>query len=179
MKFFETKHYFESSWEAVTLACWRKYPNDKTPHVKHVEILSREVDSETGILKTERLIMVSQKMPRILQRIFGADDCTYALEYSEVDPKQKTMVLKSVNLTFQNLMVISEKIDYRLNPTNLNQTQFTQSATLNAEGLMSRFASLVEEHSLKVFINNAKVGMLGFEQVLEKILSEQKAQATL
>jgi len=179
MKFFETKHYFESSWEAATLAVWRKYPNDKTPHVKHVEILSRELDPVTGILRTERLIVVSQSMPRLLQKLFGTDECSYALEYSEVDPNEKTMILKSMNLTFQNLMVVAEKIDYRVNPENQNQTQFIQSATLNANGLMSRFSSLVEDQSLKIFKNNAHIGKLGFEQVLERILNEQKVQSAL
>ncbi|PVV04391.1 hypothetical protein BB560_001119 [Smittium megazygosporum] len=179
MKFFETSYSFNSSWDATTLACWRKYPNDKTPHVKHVEILSRELDPTTGILKTERLIIVSQNVPRIITKMVGAQEQAYVLEYSEVDPSSKTLTLRSTNLTMKNFLAVTEHITYTPLESDPEKTIFKQNAVLSADGMMSRFATLIEDYSLKVFKANAIVGKLGFEQVLERILSEQRAQVPL
>lgn len=52
MKFFESQHEFDYSWEEVSTANWRKYCpwNDKTTHVIAVDTISRHVDPTTGIV---------------------------------------------------------------------------------------------------------------------------------
>ncbi|KAJ2365146.1 Phospholipid metabolism protein, partial [Coemansia sp. RSA 2611] len=112
MRLFEAAHVFKHDWETVSLANWRKYPNSKTPHVRHVEILNQDVDPSTGVLRTERLIMVQQNVPALVRRVFGGDT-SYVLEYSEVDPQQKTLVMQSQNLTFSNLLSVGERIEFR------------------------------------------------------------------
>ncbi|OLY82261.1 Protein UPS2, mitochondrial, partial [Smittium mucronatum] len=199
MKFYETSHLFNSPWDAVTLACWRKYPNDKTPHVKHVEILNRRVNPTTGCLETERLIMVAQNVPSLIKRILGTSGESFALEFSTVDPQTQQMSLTTVNLTLNNLIKVIERIEYRpllaipgskipqqqQQPDLLWQgeqkeqqqlpTEFYQSVQLSAEGLISRFSSIVEEYSLNTFKNNAIIGKLGFEQVLNAIMLEKQS----
>lgn len=53
MKFFESRHEFEYSWEEVSTANWRKYCpwNDKSTHVIAVDTLARSVDPVTGIVR--------------------------------------------------------------------------------------------------------------------------------
>ncbi|PVU89536.1 hypothetical protein BB559_003325 [Furculomyces boomerangus] len=177
MKFFETTHLFNSNWESTTLASWRKYPNDKAPHVKHVEIISREVDPISGKLKTERLILVEQKVPRLIKKILGATGESLCLEYSEVDPVTKEMSMTSINLTLSNLLSVTERIVYKPNEQDPTKTSFYQSANVSANGLISKFGSIVEDYSLRVFKDNALVGRMGFEQVLNIILQEQKSLA--
>lgn len=52
MKFFESQHEFDYSWEEVSTANWRKYCpwNDKSTHVIAVDTISRHVDPVTGIV---------------------------------------------------------------------------------------------------------------------------------
>lgn len=90
------------------MANWMKYPNDHTPHVVHVDYLSRRVDPETGILHTERLLSCRQNAPAFISRLFGGEDSSLFYEKSEVDPQGRSIVLRSRNLTFCNLIVVEE-----------------------------------------------------------------------
>lgn len=69
MKLFQTVHDFHYEWSLVSAANWQKYPNDNCPHVQHVDVLNRTVDPKTGILTTERLITVSQNVPRFISTV--------------------------------------------------------------------------------------------------------------
>ncbi|KAJ1961355.1 Phospholipid metabolism protein [Dipsacomyces acuminosporus] len=177
MRLFEATHVFKYDWDTVSLANWRKYPNDKTPHVRHVEILNQDIDSETGILRTERLIMVRQNVPTLIRKLFGGDT-SYVLEYSEVDPKERTLAMQSQNMTYSNLLSVGEHIVYKPDPENPAHTLFIQSAQLKASGAMYRFANRVEDFCFNRFTDNANIGKLGFEQVLSKILAERQALAS-
>ncbi|KAI7819752.1 hypothetical protein BX661DRAFT_147086 [Kickxella alabastrina] len=174
MRLFEATHVFKHDWETVSLANWRKYPNDKTPHVRHVEILNQDIDENTGILRTERLIMVTQNVPTLVRKIFGGDT-SYVLEYSEVDPAQQTMVMQSQNMTFSNLLSVGEHIVYKPDPENPRHTMFTQSAQVKASTALYRLANKVEDMCWNRFKDNAHVGKLGMEQVVSKILAERQA----
>ncbi|KAI9505671.1 Phospholipid metabolism protein [Coemansia spiralis] len=174
MRLFEATHVFKHDWETVSLANWRKYPNDKTPHVRHVEILNQDVDPETGVLRTERLIMVQQNVPTLLKKLFGGD-ASYVLEYSEVDPREKTLSMQSQNMTFSNLLSVGEHIVYKPDQENPKHTLFTQSAQLKATNTLCRFANKVEDMCWNRFNDNAHVGKLGLEQVLSKINAERQA----
>lgn len=67
MRLFATSHLFEHPFEQVSLASWRKYPNELSQQVLHVEILDRKVIPGTNILRTERLMVVRQSLPSILE----------------------------------------------------------------------------------------------------------------
>ncbi|KAJ1736408.1 Phospholipid metabolism protein [Coemansia sp. BCRC 34490] len=174
MRLFEATHVFRHDWDTVSLASWRKYPNDKTPHVRHVEVLNQEVDPETGVLRTERLIMVKQNVPTLLKKLFGGD-MSYVLEFSEVDPRKKSMVLQSQNMTFSNVLSVGEYILYQPDPDNRAHTQFVQSAQLKASSALCRFANKVEDMCWNRFKDNAHIGKLGLEQVVSTILAERQA----
>ena len=57
MKVFASNCTFDYSWEEVSTANWRKYCpwNDKSTHVVAVDILSRRVEPQTGIVRTPAL----------------------------------------------------------------------------------------------------------------------------
>ncbi|KAJ1958331.1 Phospholipid metabolism protein [Linderina pennispora] len=178
MRLFEATHVFKHDWDTVSLANWRKYPNDKTPHVRHVEVINQELDETTGILRMERLIMVKQNVPTLIRKLFGGD-VSYVLEYSEVDPKQRTLTMQSQNLTFGNLLSVGEHIVYKPDPENVKHTVFVQSAQVKAAGAMSRFASRVEDFCVNRFKDNASIGRMGLEQVVSTILAERKQAQTM
>jgi hypothetical protein len=100
MKLFEKEVQFEHPWDRVTLASWRKYPNDNSQHVLHVDILSREVCPKTGVLKTERLITCKQNVPSIIEW---------------VRRKKERYYLLFINYTFFNYLVSYIYIYFLLN----------------------------------------------------------------
>lgn len=69
MRLFKTVHDFDYSWHTVSAAQWQKYPNEHCPHVQHVDVLDSSVDPETGVLRIERLISVTQKAPGFILRV--------------------------------------------------------------------------------------------------------------
>ncbi|KAJ3121825.1 hypothetical protein HK098_003339 [Nowakowskiella sp. JEL0407] len=71
MKLFEQSHKFDHPWNTITLANYRKYPNDLSSHVLSVDILRREVDPSTGLLVTERLLCCKQALPPLASKVLG------------------------------------------------------------------------------------------------------------
>ena len=119
MKLFETTHTFFYNWSQVSAANWRKYPNDNCPHVVAIDVLDRQVDPETGILRTERLITCNQNIPGMLSRLCGGGCTTsYAREVSEIDPKNKVLKMTSCNLSMNHLINVTETVTYTEDPTD-------------------------------------------------------------
>ncbi|KAI5809005.1 PRELI-like family-domain-containing protein [Peziza echinospora] len=169
MKVFESKCTFDYSWEDVSRANWRKYCawNTQSTHVIAVDTLSRTVDPATGILITERLITCKQAAPRWLRAIFGTEE-SFVREISWVDPHKKTVTMKSMNLTFNNLLNIQETVLYAPDPENpQSKTLFKQDAQITAYGAFSRICNAIEDFSIERFGQNAQKGREGFESVLQ------------
>ncbi|KAJ3412946.1 hypothetical protein HDV05_008734 [Chytridiales sp. JEL 0842] len=113
-KLFEKTDYFDHSWATLTMANWRKYPNDYSKHVLSVDILSRQVDPKTGILRTERLICCKQSAPSLLRRMgLPIPEVAYFREISELDPKERHYTAKSVNLSMRSIMSVTETCIFR------------------------------------------------------------------
>jgi len=169
MRVFENTCTFDYSWANVSIANWRKYCawNTQSTHVIAVDTLDRSVDPSTGILRSERLITCKQNAPRWLMRLTGAE-VSYVREVSEVDPRTKTVVLRSVNLTGSNIMSVQEMVVYAPHPDHPDsKTVFKQDASITAYGAFSRICNAVEEWSVDRFGQNAQKGRMGFEAVLE------------
>lgn len=132
-----------------------------------VDTLDRTVDPHTGILRSERLITCKQNAPRWLLKLTGSE-VSYVREVSEVDVRNKTVTLRSVNLTGSNIVSVSETVVYSPHPDAPDtKTLFTQDASITAYGAFSRICNAVEEWSVERFGQNAQKGRMGFEAVLE------------
>ncbi|KAK0671776.1 PRELI-like family-domain-containing protein [Cercophora samala] len=168
MKVFSNTETFNYSWEEVSTANWRKYCpwNDKSTHVLAVDTISRTVDPETGILRTERLITCKQSMPEILKKIMGAGmEEQQVFETSYVDPKKRTVTMVSENITWNNLLNVQETVVYK--PLNDHQTAFEQAAKITALcGGWQKIKNSMEDALVKRFRDNAARGKEGFEAVL-------------
>lgn len=131
-----------------------------------MDTLNRTVDPKTGILRTERLITCKQNVPSWVLTFTGGNGVSYVREVSEVDPKSKTVVLKSVNLTCANLLRINETCTYTQSPTHPNQTMFQSSSKIRAFTYLQRISNKIEDWSADTIAQNAKRGKEGFESVL-------------
>ncbi|KAI1756081.1 MSF1 protein [Xylaria castorea] len=183
MKVFSNTCSFNYSWEEVSAANWQKYSpwNDKSTHVTAVDTLSREVDPETGILRTERLISCKQSVPDWLKSIMGCTDTSQVLEVSYVNPTEKTVTMVSQNITWANLVRVQETVTYR--PLSATQTTFEQSARITALcGGWQRIKNSIEDSLVTRFKENAMKGKEGFECVLEmsrRVFAEEREREQL
>lgn len=167
MRFFDTQSSFPYSWEQVTRANWRKYPNEITTHVKTVDVLRRELDPNTNILRTERLIGVRQPVPLWLTKLLGTDGRAYCREVSEVDVKNGTLTLRTQNLDHSHIVSVMETVVYRRDPLQPNQrTLFHQKASFHSSLCLRKLCQSVEDFSVQRFVQNSKLGRAAFEQVL-------------
>lgn len=170
MRLFQTSHYFNYPWEQVTAANWKKYPNELSTHVVSVDILDRSIDVERQVLRTERLIACKQPIPSWLSCIVGGQDRSFIREVSEVNLKEKTLVMKSHNMTMNHILQVNETVIYRPDgDVPEKRTIFDQQAEITAYGSFKRICEKIEEWSVERFGQNARIGKMGFETVLEKI----------
>ncbi|KAI9867134.1 MAG: hypothetical protein M1813_009412 [Trichoglossum hirsutum] len=183
MKVFESKCTFEYSWEEVSTANWRKYCpwNDKSTHVIATDTLSRTVDPETGILRTERLIACQQSAPKWVTAVLGGNAVSYVYETSYVDPASKKVTMCSTNLTYSNVLSVRETVVYQPHQKSPeSRTEFKQNAEVTALcGGWQKVKSRIEDFTVERFGQNAKKGREGFEAVLEmsrRVFGEQKEQ---
>lgn len=171
MKIFTSNCTFDYSWEEVSTANWRKYCpwNSKSTHVVAVDTLSRTVDLNTGILRTERLITCNQNAPQWILSLFGGSSTSHVYEVSYVDPAAKKVTMCSTNLTWCNVLNVRETVVYRPSgPLPYSQTDFQQDAKITAVcGGWQKIRNKIEEASVERFGHNARLGREGFEAVLE------------
>jgi len=171
MRFFDTASAFNYRWEEVTKANWQKYPNDITKHVESVDILRRDVDPRTGVLRTERLIGCRQQVPLWISQVLGTSGRAYVREVSEVDPRAGTLVMRSQNLDFASILSVTEVVQYTRDAADPKRTLFTQNATFSAGLSLKRLCLKLEEYSISRFEQNALLGRQAFEQVLNRVAS--------
>jgi hypothetical protein len=50
-------------WSQTALAVWHKYPNPFAPHVISMDVIDRTYNENTGLLRIERVLGVSQGAP--------------------------------------------------------------------------------------------------------------------
>ncbi|KUJ12000.1 MSF1-domain-containing protein [Mollisia scopiformis] len=183
MKVFSNDEVFDYSWEEVSTANWRKYCpwNDKSTHVIAVDTLSRSVDPESGILRTERLITCKQSAPKWLASLMGGNETSHVFETSYVDPVSKKVTMISSNLTFANIISVQESVVYQ--PLSATKTQFVQNAKITALcGGWQKVKNAVEDATVTRFGENARKGKEGFEAVLEmsrRVFREEKEKARM
>jgi len=174
MKLFSNEHLFSHPWSKVSAANWIKYPNELTPHVLHVDYLSRSVDPRTGILRTVRLLSCKQNVPDIILKLLGGSSEAYVYEVSEVDPQRQTLTMKTRNLTMANVMTIEEECQYSPCTDNPTNTLLRQEARITSLNCVSYISNKIEEFCLERFHANASRGRAALETVLDKLVQETK-----
>jgi len=168
MKLWSSEYLFGHSWERVTQALWRKYPNKLNPNVVAVDVIDRKV-AEDGTLHTVRVLGTNWNLPVFVSAILGIPDMMYAMEYSIVDPASKTMSIKSVNYTFSSVAEVQESIKYFQNQDN-SSTTMTHDAVIKVSGIS--FKDYCEGLIASGFDVNAMKGRQAIEQVIAKISLE-------
>ena len=128
-------HVGSHPWETVTTAAMQKYPNPMNPSVVGVDILDRHIDlSRTW--HRHRLLSTDWGLPSIMKSLIGeARTKTYVQEHSVVDPVEKTMELKSTNISFTNMVSVDERLTCKPYPQDPEKTVLTQEAIITVKGV--------------------------------------------
>lgn len=163
-------HTFEFPWSKVTLASWRKYPSADRPDVLAVDIIDRYLDDE-GCLHTIRVVYLKDKLPKILQPVFGGG-YGICVEHATVDPKNKVMTMKAQNVSFQNIFSLRETCTYKVDPNNSNHTAFDQKAEIIA--FPFGLVKIIEKFSADKIRSNASKGREIMETAIHKVILESR-----
>jgi hypothetical protein len=199
MKIWTTLHVFDRSWDLLTQASWRKYPNPHSPQVKTVDILDRHVD-QAGVLHSERLIGVECAVPSWVTRFLGIpsflmhvfEKCEVRLptfqhcpvrlwlcadiECAQVDPATQTMTMRTQNVTFSSFMNVEERITYKSDETNPGSTHFVQEVQLSVPSTFgSTIGSRLEQLLMDRFRSSANRGRQAMEAACETIIVERES----
>lgn len=94
----------------------------------------------------------------------------YASERSTVDPQDKIMTLKTINLTFCRHISVDEMLYYSPHPTEPSKTLLKQEATVTVHGVP--LSHYMEDILTTRISSNAGNGRAGLEWVISKINSE-------
>ena len=179
MRFLSTYHEFDYTWEEVSTGNWHKYGpwNHKVTHVVGVDTISRKLDPETNILRTERLITCKQGTPQWVRTFIGGQETSLIYEVSYVDPAAKKLTMCSQNMTWSDLISVQETVVYTPSKSS-GRTSFDQHARIIALcGGWQKIKNTIEDFTVERFKQNAVKGREGFERVLaisREVFAEQR-----
>ncbi|VDO05496.1 unnamed protein product [Rodentolepis nana] len=112
-------------WNDVMRAAQVKYPNPFNPNVLSIDVVSRKVDSETGVLYTTKLINSSWPMFSNAGELRG-------IERTEIDPLNRRMLLESNNIDMRSVLKAHEKLEYEVHPDNPEWTLIRHQISIDA-----------------------------------------------
>jgi len=163
MHYFSQSFSYDHNWAHVNVGLGYKYPNPHCSHVITVDVLSREIDPKTGIIRTERVLGCKQKAPTWIVKFLGGSEDAFVREVSFVDPKNRTTSVHSVNLSLSQYVTCLERIRYTPHPGLPHKTLFTQTAEIQTRvRLWKNMSDKLETWMTERFGQNAALGRLGF-----------------
>lgn len=169
VKLFTAEHTFNHPFDRVTSAFWRKYPNESASHVRAIDITDRRMDAQ-GRLITNRIMSCESALPSWL-RAAGLPQQCFVAESSIVDPRSKSMVVKSSNLSGASLMVVEETCTYRQCPNAPSTaTHYRQEAKITA--FLPFLSSRFENYSVANLHSKSKEGMAVVERLCQRIAKD-------
>jgi PRELI-like family len=108
-------------------------------------------------------------------QLLGGSEDAYVREVSFVDPKNCTTSVHSVNLSLSQYVTCLERIHYTPHPTLPEKTIFSQTAEIQTRVRYWRSMSdKLETWMTERFGQNAALGRLGFEFVLERLWKDDR-----
>ena len=103
-----------SSWPAVVLAFTLRYPSPITPHIVTVDVLSRKIHPESGLLITDRIILkkgATSALPSWFPKSILGKAESWIYERSAVDPMNgMKMEVLTRNLDHRTVMDVQEDL---------------------------------------------------------------------
>ncbi|KAG9307654.1 hypothetical protein G9A89_023219 [Geosiphon pyriformis] len=173
VKFYQHTGKFEAPWDIVTLAFWMRYPNPFASHVLSVDVIDRYIDPISGMLRTTRLILKRGKVPSWGRGLIKTPEA-YILEESMVNPKTKTMITRTKNITHVRKMQVEEWQTFHVDMHNSDCTKVKTEAKIISNFGWGPLTERIEGFGLKKFVDNTAKSRRGMAHVLEIIRENQR-----
>ncbi|KAI4873782.1 hypothetical protein NFI96_010637 [Prochilodus magdalenae] len=171
VKYFSCVGLLKGTWDQVSIAFWQRYPNPYSNHVLTEDIVFREVTPDNRLI-SRRLLTKTSRLPRWAEKFLPGHKArkAYIIEDSVVDPKDRTMVTLTWNISHARLMSVEERCLYRVNPDNSNWTEIKREAWISSS--LYGLSRAVQEFGLARFRSSVTKSMKGFEYILAKMQGE-------
>lgn len=166
MKYYSSLTSLKFSWDQVATGFWKRYPNPHSTHVLSEDTVLRDVQGKK--LYSTRLISKTNKVPKWGEKIIpGGSRHVCVVEESVVDVEQKTLTTYTHNIGLTKFMTIDEKVVYKPDPENKNQTICERQAWIMSN--LFGFSYALQTFGMERFKKNANKALTGFEFVLNKM----------
>ncbi|KAJ9099886.1 hypothetical protein QFC21_003891 [Naganishia friedmannii] len=194
VKVFKHTHRFDDAPQTVLLAFYLRYPNPFASHVLSCDVISRDIDSDTGSISTQRLILKKGIVPRWARTwlenfgmMGGGGLEAWVLEESEVwvDPESGELRLKSMtrNISHKKLMHVTEGTELESAAPFRGTYQHTTALISSNFGSDSRLSSFargrIENWGAARFEGNSERARQGMSLIMERLRAYQALPNTL
>eukprot|EP00823_Brevimastigomonas_motovehiculus_P009201 TRINITY_DN8863_c0_g1_i1.p1 TRINITY_DN8863_c0_g1~~TRINITY_DN8863_c0_g1_i1.p1 ORF type:complete len:210 (+),score=47.31 TRINITY_DN8863_c0_g1_i1:110-739(+) len=162
VKWFARNYTLRHPWETASAAFWRKYPNPDAEHVHEADTFDRKIDTE-GNLQLRRFYTLAFPLPDWLQSMAGPK--YHAADIVTVNPKERSLVLKSRNLSFSSFLTIEETCTYTPDANDPQLTNYRHEARITS--FLPFLAGKLETFSQNGFTQKSKKGLEAIETLCE------------
>ena len=152
-----------------------KYPNPFSSHVLSADILTRQLDPQTGKLYTVRLIHKTGTLPTWVTNMLKSQEA-FVIEESVVDPVNCFMQTRTRNLTHQRLLTAEEIQTYTKSPEDQTWTLADCQATVKCNFSTKWLSAKIEGLGVKRFADHFPKSKAAMMYILEKLRSLEKSQ---
>jgi len=167
VRFFERTARFDHPWLDVTSVFWGKFPNRYQPYIKAVDTFDRELDPDTGVLTVRRMITHHSPGPKWMYAM-GFPDEVSALEEITVDPNQRSLVMKTKNITAASVFQVAETCVYTENEELT--TDYQQNIQITS--FLPIFPSLAEDFSFNTCAKNSDKGVCTMSELCDNFKAD-------
>ncbi|XP_065052109.1 PRELI domain-containing protein 1, mitochondrial-like [Rhopilema esculentum] len=174
MRCYTTGSNIRYTWDQVSAAFHKRYPNPWSKHVLTEDVVSRCLEGTK--LKTTKLISKTNRLPKWGEK-FVSNPTACIVEESIVDPVNKTLITYTRNITYQKLMVVEEKCEYTKSSDCKDWTLCSRQAWITSK--IYGFSRPIEAFGVERYKNNIQKSRKGLEYVLEKMFNPEKLQTVI
>jgi len=171
-KYYNTEHVHPYSWNQVAQALFQRYPNPFASHVLSEDTVFRDVAG--GVLYSRRFLTKTNKIPKWGERwLSGFARRVPLVEESIVDTETQTITTLTRNVGLSNFMSVAERVVYKANPENPNQTLALKEVWV--ESGFYGLRSAIKNFGVERFKKNCEKATDGFNHVMERLQDQQNA----
>lgn len=152
-----------------------KYPNPFSSHVLSADILTRQLDPQTGKLYTVRLIHKTGTLPTWVTNMLKSQEA-FVIEESVVDPVNSFMQTRTRNLTHQRLLTAEEIQTYTKSPEDQTWTLADCQASVKCNFSTKWLSAKIEGLGVKRFADHFPKSKAAMMYILEKLRNLEKSQ---
>jgi len=171
-KYYSTTHTHPYAWATVASAIFQRYPNPMADHVLSEDTLHRELRGHA--LYSRRFLTKTNRIPKWGEKWLPSNLTRFVplVEESKVDPGSQTIVTYTRNVGLSRFMTAVERVCYKPNPSNPQETLAVKEAWIES-GLYG-LRSAVKNFGIERFKNNCHRATDGFNHVMAHLHQRQQ-----